>query len=402
MAETRPEWSAYCGQDGKKHSAYEEFKACPSCGAFNPKSVHKESKAVRTVEPKDFIVIEDSSPHHSKTDAPRTQALAIGQASSVQNSERFPTYPQKPVSESVRQTSMQKIRNNTSGRSQAKIGESIRTNVYIWIRRYHIVSDDDFTIRKSTEFQLHDKFTVPLKNAAIESLDDFVHNHLLNQWIRWGDFEEKEGDRIYLAVAATAKEGPTNFPNIASKLRTIKELVEEYFPNKDRTMHIILERKDTRSTLYEDNLLPDLPSFKSSKKEAYDKTEPPIKQESKVKKEGKPIKNKPPVKKAPKTVVQKSKRPPSESYETPIATRVKDEPPSTQRELSPSRSTPSPLSSPVSLTTLLEHSEATPDKEVSYDKEDENDADAEETPLACRTRGKTAAAVEKSKGKARP
>ncbi|ERF73917.1 hypothetical protein EPUS_05340 [Endocarpon pusillum Z07020] len=253
-------------------------------------------------------------------------------------------------------------------------------------------------MEKQTDFHSYEKFTVPLKNAAIESLQDFIDNHLLRQSLRWKNLLKKEDDRIYLAVTATVREGPTNLPMSANEIRTIKELIDQYFPNKDRMMHVILDRKDSRVTTYEDdNALPNFPSLQTVKKESYDKSKSSIKQEH-IKQERKPIK-------------LKFKRPPSDSYETPTSTRVKDLSPVRAEKDSPLRFSCSPLSSPDStISVFIRTDKLISGEESSYrgqnrtgNEIEDGDIDdgIKDTPLACRTRGKTAGAGGKGKGKAR-
>lgn len=226
---------------------------------------------------------------------------------STQSSSRFASYDQRDVAERTRQTSMQNVRSsNPANRgTQSKMTDHIRTSVQLWLRRYRTSEDDDIFTEVQTEIQNLAKTTVRLKNAVINNLDDFIHNHLLKEIQRWQDITQRTDDRLYLATAVHLRDGPTQLPVSANELRTIKEVLD-YFP-KECTIHIILEREDHRS--YED----DMKEFISGKSKSL-KQEPVIKQEPRIKKEKKKDKS------------TKQKRPPSDSYESSSTLRVKKEP----------------------------------------------------------------------------
>ena len=292
-------WTKFCGENAVPHVSYDHLEECPVCGAQNPKFESFN---------KNVIEIPD--------DPPQPKALLTGiktvQAPLMQNPSRFASYDQKDVAERTRQTSMQNVRSsNLSNRgSQSKMTDYIRTNVQLWLRRYRKSEDDDIFTESQTELQNLAKTTVRLKNAVIDDLDDFIHNHLLKEIRRWQDITQRTDDRLYLATAVHARDGPTQLPISANELRTIKEVLD-YF-SKECTIHIILEREDHRS--YED----DMKEFISGKSKSL-KQEPVIKQESQVKEEKKKIKS------------SKQKRPPSDSYESSSTLRVKKEPVSSVR-----------------------------------------------------------------------
>lgn len=308
MEKSRPKWTNFCADDANPHEVYADKKACPSCGALNPS--YKASKQ------SDIIEISDDSPRSS-------QALFQDKKSGrVSSTSRFQTYDQKPIGETVRQSSMQNARNTNASRAQSKITEEpLRTNVTLWLRRYRVDLDDELSDEIQTEFRVLERTIVPLKNAIIEDLDDFIHNHLLKEIHRWEKIVRKPGDRIHLATNATVKEGPTMLPISANAIRTVKGILAGYFQTKDRVIHIILNREDPYA--YEDEI-------------TVGKQESSAKQESAVKKKGKHIKEE------TKAGKQKSKRPPSDSFETSISMRNKDNEESLEFLTSLVR-TPSPL-----------------------------------------------------------
>ncbi len=311
MGKDVPQWTKFCGENAISHATYDRLEECPVCGAQNPKF------QISTV-----IEIPD--------DSPQPKALLTGtkvvRAPSMQSSSRFASYDQRDVAERTRQTSMQNVRSsNLSHRgSQSKMTDYIRANVQLWLRRYRKSEDDDIFTETQTEIQNLAKTTVRLKNAVIDDLDDFIHNHLLKEIQRWQDITQRTDDRLYLATAVHLRDGPIQLPVSANELRTIKEVLD-YFP-KECMIHIVLEREDHRS--YEDDMKEFISGkSKSLKQESFIKQEPQIKEEKK------------------KSKSTKQKRPPSDSYESSSTLRVKKEPVSSVRSKTK-------ISSPISQTKI--------------------------------------------------
>jgi hypothetical protein len=290
MAKERPSWSKFCKETGNRHTSYEYHKACPDCGALNP----------TPSTPKEMIEIPD--------DSPQPKTLFPQKPREPDSTVRFQSYNKNPQAEIVRQTSMQKARN--TNQSGTKLTESLRTTVNLWLRTYRVVTKNNFSIEKQVDCSIIERTTVHLRDNRIESLDHFVRNTLLYEISRWKEISKDSDDRLYLATEVHSKEGPVRLPRSADEIRTIKELLLKYFPLKNRTMHVVLEREDMDS-YEEEDLSKGLPSIK---KEPSVKKEPSIKKESFIKQEKKTIKKE-----------LKTKRPPSASYETPKATRARDQ-----------------------------------------------------------------------------
>jgi hypothetical protein len=128
----------------------------------------------------------------------------------------------------------------------------------------------------------------------------------------WKDIPSQENDHVYLAIAIHMKDGATQLPISANRLRTIQELLDFFLlSNRDYTIYVVYKQEDHQPT-YDDNILKNLSSIKKESIE--------IKKEvKKVKKEDKKIKKK------PKEIKQKPKRERSALYKLSPAIYIKNE-----------------------------------------------------------------------------